>query len=286
MPALNLAEGSRHMGPVWPILFIIVACGAISGFHALVAGGTSSKQLAREPQAKSIGYGAMLLESVLAVLVVVAIASSLSHHDYMAITWPETGSGNPILAFALAVGHLVNHSLGIPTALGSIIGILMVEGFVVTTLDSAVRLNRYIFEEFWGRIFKQVPTICKQYWFNSGLSVVLMFVLAISNGYKLIWPVFGASNQLLAALTLIAVSAWLNLAGRKNWFTVIPAVIMLITTIASLLYYLVARYIPSHNIVLAVTDLILLGLSAGVVVQAFRKTFFSGKSGHKSAVSA
>ena len=260
MPVMNLAEGSLHMGPVWPILFIIVACGAISGFHALVAGGTSSKQLAREPQAKSIGYGAMLLESVLAVLVVVAIASSLTHADYMAIAWPDTGGGNPILAFALAVGHLVNHSLGIPTALGAIIGILMVEGFVVTTLDSAVRLNRYIFEEFWARLFKQVPSICKKYWFNSGLSVVLMFALAISNGYKLIWPVFGASNQLLAALTLIAVSAWLNLAGRKNWFTVFPAVIMLITTIASLIYYLIARYLPSHNIVLAVTDLILLGL--------------------------
>ncbi len=204
----------------------------------------------------------------------------------MAIAWPDTGGGNPILAFALAVGHLVNHSLGIPTALGAIIGILMVEGFVVTTLDSAVRLNRYIFEEFWARLFKQVPSICKKYWFNSGLSVVLMFALAISNGYKLIWPVFGASNQLLAALTLIAVSAWLNLAGRKNWFTVFPAVIMLITTIASLIYYLIARYLPSHNIVLAVTDLILLGLSAGVVVQTVRKTLQFHKSRQKPAIDA
>lgn len=286
MPVMNLAEGSHHMGPVWPILFIIVACGAISGFHALVAGGTSSKQLAREPQARSIGYGAMLLESVLAVLVVVTIASSLSHADYMTIAWPDTGGGNPILAFALAVGHLVNHALGIPTALGAIIGILMVEGFVVTTLDSAVRLNRYIFEEFWARLFKQVPTIFRQYWFNSGLSVVLMFLLAVSNGYKLIWPVFGASNQLLAALTLIAVSAWLNLAGKKNWYTVIPAVIMLITTIASLVYYLIVKYIPSHNVILSVTDIILLGLSAGVVIQTIRKTLQLDRPAQKPAIGA
>ncbi|UCD17849.1 MAG: carbon starvation protein A, partial [Candidatus Zixiibacteriota bacterium] len=285
MPAFNLAEGRAHMGPVWPILFIIVACGAISGFHALVAGGTSSKQLAREPQAKVVGYGGMLLESVLAILVVLAISSSLSLADYTLITWPSGGKGNPILAFALSIGHLVNYSLGIPAALGSIIGILMVEGFVITTLDSAVRLNRYIFEEFWRRVLGRVPGLCKKYWFNSGLAVLLMFVLAVSNGYKLIWPVFGASNQLLSALTLIAVSVWLNLRGKKNWFTVIPALIMLATTVVSLLYYLFARYIPDGNIVLATTDLILLSLSTGVVIQSLRKSFVASKAGAPPAAS-
>ena len=275
MPFFSLAEGSRQMGPVWPILFIIIACGAISGFHALVAGGTSSKQLAREPDAKKVGYGAMILESILAILVILAIASSLKMSDYLAIAWPTDGAGNPILAFAISIGHLVHYSLGIPAALGSIIGILMVEGFVVTTLDSAVRLNRYIFEEFWQRIFKNVPSICKKFWFNSGLSVVLMFALAVSNGYKLIWPVFGASNQLLAALTLIAVTVWLNKAGKKNWFTLIPAVIMVVTTIAALIYYLFAKYIPTFNVVLIVTDLILLVLSVGVIIQSVKKTVFA-----------
>jgi carbon starvation protein len=275
MPMFNLAEGHVHMGPVWPMLFIIVACGAISGFHALVAGGTSSKQLARETDAKKVGYGAMILESILAILVILAIGSSLKASDYMAITWPAGGSGNPILAFSLSVGYLVHTTFGISTAIGSIIGILMVEGFVVTTLDSAVRLNRYIFEEFWQRVFKQVPALFKKYWFNSGLAVVFMFALAVSNGYRLIWPVFGASNQLLAALTLIAITLWLNLAGKKSWFTLVPAVIMVVTTIAALVYYLFARYIPDMNIVLIITDLILLILSVGVVYQSFRKTIFA-----------
>jgi len=271
MPVLNLSEGNRHLGPVWPMLFIIIACGAISGFHALVAGGTSAKQLSTEKHAKVIGYGAMLLESLLAVIVLAAISSSLTMGDYMRITWPAEGSGNPILAFALAVGNLVHNAFGISVAFGSIIGILMVEGFVVTTLDAAVRLNRYIFEELWRRVFVTPPQLLKNFWFNSGLAVAAMFFLAVTNGYKLIWPVFGASNQLLAALTLIAVTSWLNLAGKKSWFTLIPAVIMVVTTMASLVYSLIMEFLPTGNIILSITDLILLALSVGVVVQSVRK---------------
>jgi carbon starvation protein len=285
MPTFNLAEGQAQMGPVWPILFIIIACGAISGFHALVAGGTTAKQLARESQAKVVGYGAMILESALAVLVILAIASSLKYADYMTITWPAAGTGNPILAYALAVGNLAHRALGIPVAFGAIIGILMVEGFVVTTLDSAVRLNRYIFEELWKRIFKSAPALFSKFWFNSALAVNLMFILAVSNGYKLIWPVFGASNQLLAALSLLAVSAWLRLRGRANWFTLVPAVIMLTTTIAALIYYLVEKYIPAGNIALIVTDIILLILAFGVVFQTCRKSFGGRRQQESSAIS-
>ena len=283
MPVLNLAEGQRHMGPVWPMMMIIIACGAISGFHALVSGGTSSKQLAREEDARRVGYGAMILESLLAVLVILTIASSLKMTDYLAITWPAEGNGNPILAFALAAGHLLNSSLGISAALGSIIGILMVEGFVITTLDSAVRLNRYILEELWSRIFKNVPGLFKRYWFNSAIAVFLMFVFAVTNGYRLIWPVFGASNQLLAALTLIAVSVWLNLQGKRSWFAVIPAVIMVVTTLAALLYYLFVKYIPALNFTLIITDLILIALSAGVIIQSVKKVAAAAAS-RKSAV--
>ena len=180
-----------------------------------------------------------------------------------------------ILAFAVSVGHLVHNALGIPVSLGSIIGILMVEGFVVTTLDSAVRLNRYVLEEFWRRIFKTVPAIFKHYWFNSAIAVIFMFVLAITNGYRLIWPVFGASNQLLAAMTLLAVTVWLNLMGRKSWYTLLPAIVMVITTIVALIYYLVARYIPAGNITLIVTDLILLALSIGVIIQSVKHRVFA-----------
>jgi len=214
-PASNLAVGAAKMGPVWPFLFITIACGAISGFHALVAGGTSSKQLAREGQAKVIGYGGMLLEGMLAVLVLVTIGSSLGYTEYMSIVWPEVGRGNPILGFAFSTGHLLHNSFGMPLALGSVMGILVVEGFLITTLDSAVHLNRYLFEEFWKTIFANPPALLRRFWFNSGLSVLLMLILAWSEGWKAIWPLFGSTNQLLAALTLIAVTVWLHRAGKK-----------------------------------------------------------------------
>ncbi|MFH2035632.1 MAG: carbon starvation CstA family protein [Candidatus Zixiibacteriota bacterium] len=282
MPLFSLAEGNSHMGPVWPMLFIIIACGAISGFHSLVAGGTTSKQISGEREARTIGYGGMILESMLAVLVVITLASSLQISDYLKIAWPIVGSGNPILAFSLSIGNLINSAFGIPAALGSIIGILMVEGFVVTTLDSAVRLNRYIFEELWQNLFNNVPHILKKSWFNSGLAVVLMFLLAVTNGYKLIWPVFGASNQLLAALALIAVTVWLKLKGKESWFSLIPAIAMIITTITALLYFLIAQYIPSGNIILIVTDIILLALSTGVISLSI-KSILSVKRGQLNA---
>jgi carbon starvation protein len=267
-PLSNVAVGAEKLGPVWPFLFITIACGAISGFHSLVAGGTSSKQLAKETQAKAIGYGGMLLEGLLAVLVLVAIGSSLKFEEYMAIAWPQVGSGNPILAFALSVGNLLHGSIGVPVAMGTVFGILTVEGFLITTLDSAVRLNRYLFEELWKAVFVNPPWYMMRFWFNSGLSVALMLVIAFTNGYKLIWPLFGSTNQLLAALTLIAVTVWLHRAGKPSWFTVIPAVVMITTTIVSLVYSLLVKYIPSDNTLLTVTDIILLGLAFGVLLLA------------------
>jgi carbon starvation protein len=284
-PVSNVAVGAARMGPVWPFLFITIACGAISGFHALVAGGTSSKQLARESQARTVGYGGMLLEGVLAVLVLVAIGSSLSFSDYMAIAWPQVGSGNPILAFALSVGHLLNGSIGVPIAVGTVFGILTVEGFLITTLDSAVRLNRYLFEELWKTAFARPPAVMTKFWFNSGLSVILMLIIAKTNGYKLIWPLFGSTNQLLAALTLIAVTAWLHRAGKRTWFTIVPAVVMLATTIASLTYSLIVKYLPTGNTLLAVTDILLLALAGGVLGLAVRRFLASPRLKPSSSLS-
>ncbi|NMC44242.1 MAG: carbon starvation protein A, partial [candidate division Zixibacteria bacterium] len=172
---------------------------------------------------------------------------------------------NPVLAFALAAGGLLHNSLGIPIALGAICGILLIEGFVITTLDAAVRLNRYLFEEFWNLIFPTVPKIMTRFWFNSGLSVVIMFLMAYFNAFKLIWPLFGSTNQLLAALALIAVSVWLNLRGNRSWFTLIPAMFMVATTLASLSILLVGTYLPAKNFALIIADILLIVLSLGVI---------------------
>jgi len=274
-PASNIAEGTGHIGFIWPMLCITIACGAVSGFHALAAGGTTSKQVRDERATKSIGFNAMLLESALAVGVVLALASSLNFSDYKSLVWPTLAGGkaNPVLAFSLAVGHLLNSSLGIPTAIGTIFGILMVEGFVVTTLDSAVRINRYLFEELWSIILASPPKAMRSYWFNSGLSAVLMLVMAYYNAFVTNWLAFGSANQLLAALTLFSIAVWFMSRGKIAWMIIIPGIFMMVTTIASLLL-LPRLYLEKHAYTLLVMDLLLLALSLGVVIVA-AKTFRS-----------
>lgn len=278
IPAFNLKEGIQNLGLIWPMMFCTIACGAISGFHALVAGGTTCKQLASEKDARRVGYNAMLLESILALCVVLAVGAALNFNDYKAIVWPSDPAvkSNPILGFSLAAGHLFNLGLGIPVALGTIFGILLVEGFVVTTLDAAVRLNRYLFEELWSIIFKNPPRLLKNYWVNSGIAVLLMWALAYSNAFNVLWPIFGTANQLLAALTLFAVSAWLLLKKKKNWFTLIPGVFMLATTMASLII-LFRNYLRTRNYILMTADVLLMILAIGVVI-LFIKTFSEKKS--------
>ncbi|MBC7361160.1 MAG: carbon starvation protein A [Candidatus Aminicenantes bacterium] len=276
IPAFNLKEGVQYLGLIWPMMFCTIACGAISGFHGLVAGGTTCKQLPSEKDARRVGYNAMLLESVLAICVVLAVGAALSFNDYKSIVWPTDPSikSNPILGFSLAAGHLFNLGLGIPVALGTIFGILLVEGFVVTTLDAAVRLNRYLFEELWSIVFKNPPRFLQNYWVNSGIAVLLMWILAYSNAFNVLWPIFGTANQLLAALTLFAVSAWLLLRKKKNWFTLLPGVFMLLTTLASL-FILLKGYVVKKNYILMAADLLLLGLAIGVIILFVRT--FSGK---------
>ncbi len=267
MPISNLNEGVKNLGMFWPMMFIMVACGAISGFHSLVAGGTSSKQLANECDARRIGFNAMLLESILAVCVLMVLAIGLGFDDYKAIVFPvlKGVKSNPVLAFSLATGRLMHSSLRIPIDLGTVFGVLLVEGFVITTLDAAVRLNRYLFEELWAIMFDHPPAFLKNYWVNSGISVILMWVLAYTNAFSSLWPIFGAANQLLAALALITITAWLLARGRKFIFALAPAIFMMATTIASL-FILMKKYFLAHNYILLFTDFILLGLSVSVII--------------------
>ncbi len=265
-PGLNIAEGNSRLGPLWPILFITVACGAISGFHSLVASGTTSKQVQKESDAKKIGYGGMLLESLLAVSVLIAVASALSFKDYLNIVFPDPGTGksNPILAFSLGTGLLLEKAIGIPVYIGTIFGIIMVEGFLATTLDTSVRLGRYLLEELWKVLLRDVPSILRSPNINGGIIVVIMFVLAYKQGFLLIWPIFGSANQLLASLALIAVSVWLVNKARRSLFTLLPAIFMIVTTIASLVYLLITKYIPSGNHTLSGFAMALILLALGV----------------------
>jgi carbon starvation protein len=272
-PVSNIAAGTAKLGPIWPFLFITVACGAISGFHCLVSGGTTSKQISKESDVKRIGYGGTLLEGLLATGVLVSVGCGIMFTDYVDIVFPTAAGArsNPILAFAAGAGGLFDKGLGISPVYGTIFGILLVEGFVITTLDTAVRLQRYLFEELWQVMFKNVPKIMKTYLFNAALCVVLMYLMAYNNAFLVLWPAFGSSNQLLASLALIAVSVWLVNRGKNAVFTVIPAIFMMVTTLYSLVVLLIEKYLPKQNYALSAFAILLIVLSVGVIWLSFKK---------------
>ena len=154
LPAFNLAGGAKALGPVWPMLFITIACGAVSGFHSLCGGGTTCKQITSERSARRIGYYAMLLESFVAVCVIVTLMVGTSKTFYFLDVHPRTMAGaeadpNAVLGFAVAVGNAANIAFGLPVAFGALAGMVLLEGFLITTLDAAIRLTRYLLEEVW-----------------------------------------------------------------------------------------------------------------------------------------
>lgn len=273
-PAFNLTgDALRALGIAWPFLFVTIACGACSGAHSLIASGTTAKQLASERHVQPIGYGGMLLEAVLGLCVTLCIVGGLGFIEYEAIVWPSQDGkflpGNAPLAFALAVGKTLDIGFGIPPIYGTLFGILILEGFVITTIDTIIRLERYLFEELWEVTFKNVPSLLRKRFFNSGLAVGLMMLLAFTNAYQTIWPIFGSANQLLAALALIAVTAWFMQKGMRAWFTALPAGFMIVTTFTSLAL-LLERYLSARNWMLASADVLLIVLAIGVVIMTFR----------------
>jgi carbon starvation protein len=298
-PMQNIAEASAkpQLGLVWPFLFVTIACGACSGAHGLVCGGTTCKQLANERHAPVIGYGAMLLEAVLALCVILMIIGPLGFAQYRNIVWPVTGKVYAVKGFALAVGTTLNKGAAvfgfdIPIAAGTIFGIILLEGFVLTTTDTVLRLTRYLFEEFWSVTLKARPKWLTHRTFNALLAIGLTAWLAFTNRYGIIWPVFGTANQLLAALTLIAATAWLAHRARQIWFVAIPALFMAATTLTSLVLLLpryfgwtkfsealqhqpffsaLGRHLSHVNWPLTITDLVLMALAAGVIVLTVRQ---------------
>lgn len=233
-----IGDGMNAAGikqPIFPVLFTTIACGAISGFHSLVSSGTTSKQLDKETDAKPIAYGGMLLECVLAVITLVAIA-------YARQTGHTAGATD---IFAGGVAGMASQIAGGNQSLFNILYTLLVltySAFCLTSLDTATRLARFMFQEFWidgtkGETPENVAGLKKVManpYIATGITVVLGILLGL-NGYAKIWALFGSANQLLAALGLLAVATWLGNVGKDNKMFLIPMAFMLCVTIASLL---------------------------------------------------
>jgi len=282
IPRELIGGGDIKTAALWPFLFITIACGAISGFHSLAATGTTVKQITTESEVRRVGYNAMILEGVLALLSLLLVVTALPRNEYANIVYPAGKDGNPILAFSIAIGYMLHDITGMKIALGCVLGILVLEGFVVTTLDTAVRLCRYMLEEFWHFTFKgNQSSLFKHPLFNTLVAVLLMLFFAQNSTILSLWPIFGAGNQLIAALALTIVAVWLLARGRSILFAVIPAIVMIVTTFATLIIKLKScldlaggnSIIVKGQEAIVIAICILLPLSACVLVAAFRKLF-------------
>ncbi len=241
-------------GPLWPLMFVTIACGAISGFHSVVSSGTTCKQLDNEAHACRIGYGAMIVESTVATLVVIAVGAGLSAPRHAELL---RSPGGAIAAFGEGYGTLTGSMLG---TYGTTFAIMALNFFILTTLDTATRLGRYLLAELTGWENRYAPTI---------IVVVAAGALALSGQWRILWPAFGASNQLVAALTLLVVSCWLLDRGAAHRVTLIPAVFMLVTTLGALVWQI-------HGAITGVgrdgPDWFLAGLCAVLIVLALAVT--------------
>lgn len=218
-----------ELGPLFPILFVTVACGAISGFHSLVSSGTTAKQLDRETDATFVGFGAMLIESLLAVVALVAAA------HFMADQYQELKlAGGPIHIFSQGVGSFIA-TLGIPAKSARSFAALAVSAFALTTLDTATRLARFAFQELFAtsRPSKLRSALTNRF-AATLLTLAVCIVLMYSGGTERVWPLFGSANQLLAALALLAVSVWLARKAQSNFFVKYPMLFMYAVSLSAL----------------------------------------------------
>ena len=235
MASLPMVQAETCTTPVFPVLFTTIACGAISGFHSLVSSGTTSKQLDKETDAKPIAYGGMLLECVLAVLVLCAVAGFANANG------GDIGVG-PTVLFGGGIAGMIDPSHGTVYSVLYTLLVLTYSSFCLTSLDTATRLARFMFQEFWldgskGETPENVTgfkKVMSNMYVATGITVILGVLLGL-NGYGKIWALFGSANQLLAALGLLAVATWLGNIGKNNKMFLIPMVFMLLVTICSLI---------------------------------------------------
>ncbi len=221
---------SESLGPIFPFLFVTIACGTISGFHSLVSSGTTAKQLNTESDARVIGYGGMLGEGLLATTAVAALA-------IVATTEFSSGLAGALANFPTGGGVMLS-SLGIPVAYGvPFIGLVFVS-FLLTSTDTAVRLGRYMMEEIVGTPETSAQRTVTNRYVNAGIQCVLAYVLVASGTWESLWPLFGSANQLLAALALLTATIWLvNWDDSKQLLsTGGPLVLMFAVTIVALLW--------------------------------------------------
>jgi len=284
----------KEAPPLWPFLFITIACGAISGFHALVASGTSSKQVRKESDSLFVGYGSMLVEGSLATLVIIAVSAGIgmgyiaangeklsglaawtSHYS----SWTAAaGLGSKIGAFVEGSANMIS-SVGIPHTLAVVIMGVFVASFAGTTLDTATRIQRYVISELAADV---KINILKNRYAATAFAVISAALLAFASGADgkgalALWPLFGAVNQTLAALSLIVITLYLKRKGGLKWLAAgIPALFMAVMTIwAALLNQI--KFMNQQGFLLFLINGIIILIVFWVVVEGI-VSFFNNSS--------
>jgi len=238
--------------PLLPFLFVTIACGACSGFHGLVCSGTTSRQLDRETDAPAVGYGAMLLEGLIAVISL-ACVMMLGAKD------PALGTG-PDAIFAAGIARF-SEVLGVPRDLGFAFGLLALTTFIYDTLDVCTRLGRYVLQELFGfgggggRVAATVLTLAP---------AMAFLAFTPPEAFRRVWTAFGTSNQLLAGLTLLGVAVWMRAEGRRHWFVALPAAFLLAITGWSLAWSVVHF---GSNLLIGSISAVLLALAGALAVE-------------------
>ncbi|WP_375278165.1 carbon starvation CstA family protein [Alteromonas australica] len=255
-----------------PLLFVTIACGAVSGFHGIVASGTSSKQLDKETDARFVGYLGAIGEGSLALITIVAVsgvAFAASPEEWHEV-YSHLGAGS-VGAFITGGANLIQQGWGLPVDFSSTILAVMVVLFAGTTMDSGVRLQRYIIQE-WGDIY--AINLLKNGVVATLLAVGCCLLLAFGaggasgSGGMIIWPLFGSTNQILASLTLLVISVMLIKLGRPAKYTLIPMVFVLVMAFFAGLIKLKEYYL-AENYLLVFLDAVVLVVSVLVMLEAF-----------------
>jgi carbon starvation protein len=268
-PSINIPAFSTFsldkVGYLFPALFVTVACGAISGFHSIVGSGTTAKQLNKETDGRIVGYGGMLIEGMLAVLSLIAVASMVNK-EFIDILVTK----GPVPAFSLGVARFINAIpvLNISIPMAQTFTALAVSAFALTSLDTATRLARFMFQEYFENkeSEKQSVFVSNRY-ASTAITVAFGAALTFSGQTMSIWPVFGSANQLLAALALLALTVWVANLKKGYLFVLIPMIFMFavtLTALGMLIYtnFIATNYTLSIISILLFTLAVLLGLKA------------------------
>lgn len=286
-------------GPVWPFVCITIACGAISGFHSIIATGTTPKMVANESEILPIGFGAMLAESFVGIMALIA-ATSLIPADYFAINCApdvfaklglhvdelpvlsqmvgENVAGRPGGAVSLAVGmaHIFSSIPGLESLMSFLyhFAIMFEALFILTIIDAGTRVGRYLLQEIGGLVYKPLSDV---HWtpgiiFTSALISCLWGYLVFGGSISSIWPLFGLSNQLLASLTLTVGTTVLLRSGKAKYVlvTLVPLCFMIVTAITAGFYNIFEFYLPKGQMLLAGASAVMMVLIAFIIVDAIR----------------